>query len=87
MNMITKQNNELYTIEEWYSEFKNYIEINNIACPRIECFYMYGDFNKPNKDITDKVPEYLKDRKIVNYDYNYTTPDMNDCFLIILMYE
>ena len=85
--MITKQNNELYTIEEWYNEFKNYIEVNNIACPRIECFYAYGNYSKPNKDITEGVPEYLKDRKIVNYDYNYTTLDMNDCFLIILMYE
>lgn len=86
MLMLTKSNGEPFTLGEWYSEFKQYISENNKVCPRIEAFYMYG-FGKPNLDITQELPVYLTDRKIMNYDYDFLTDDMDDCFLITLMYE
>ena len=87
MWMITKSNGEPFTLGEWYHKFKQYISENNMACPRIETFYMYGEFGKPNLDITQELPEYLADRKIMNYNYDFTDENLEDCFLIILMYE
>lgn len=64
MNLLEKGIN--LTLGEFYNKLKNFLGERNLTV-QLEAYCIYGDLFKPNINITDKLPEYLYDRKLVSY--------------------